>query len=249
MRHAIAAAAIFAFAAGMAHAEPAGQNQDDPLRALIEKSLADSKLEQHPAAETDWSALSDEAILNSIAEQEKTPDYFVLKPVQSTSRALPSKFELNRGQIRVNVEGNVTTASYNNVIPVNALAGTIPGASSGGTGQIRGRVEYVGSSWQFFGGTNRSVVANDDGTLSIANAIVGGTYYKLPQSLWGGKIGTAFEVNPYGDAKTRLEYRQKFGSDFEGFLSAERTTPWQVAPSSTPVNPLDVLRAGVTQRF
>jgi hypothetical protein len=89
-------------------------------------------------------------------------------------------------------------------------------------------------------------VANPDGTLGVNHNFSGGTFYNLPPSVLGGKIGTGFEVNPVGDAKTRLEYRQMFGTT-EGFVAAERATPFQHA--SPDVNAVNGLKAGINRKF
>ena len=162
---------------------------------------------------------------------------------QDTS--LPTKYGWNRGNWKANVGANVTTASATpTVIPTDLYATSL--SPSGGTGAIDGRLEYDLSSWQFYGGTRRALVANPDGTLAMNNNFIGGTYYNLPPALLGGKLGTGFDVNPSGDAKTRLEYRQDFGSA-EGFLSAERTTPFQ--HTGPDVIGVHGLKAGINRKF
>jgi hypothetical protein len=249
---------------------PPAQNStldDAKLRGLIENALNENK--QTPAAQTpaakgplaqtirheDWDSFSsaelwlegipetDGISLDALARNvQRYPGY---RAVDSQSPSVPTAYTWNRGSWKANVGTNVTTAtSPTTVIPVEAYAGTI--TPYGGAGAIDGRVEYDVSAWQFYGGTKRALVANPDGTLAANNNINGGTYYNLPPSLLGGKVGTGFEVNPIGDAKTRLEYRQMFGNT-EGFLAAERSTPFQHAtPDITPVNGL---KAGINRKF
>jgi hypothetical protein len=217
--------------------------------------------EQKPAAaeqnamHEDWNAFSPADVwLSDIPESEgisldtlakKVKRYPSYNAVEERNDKLPTAYNWNRGNWRANFGTNVTTATASSsVIPTDIYAGNV--SPSGGTGAIDGRLEYDVNAWQFYGGTRRSLVANPDGTLGVNNNFTGGTYYNLPPSLLGGKVGTGFEVNPVGDAKTRLEYRKMFGNT-EGFLAAERTTPFQHSgPDVTGVNGL---KAGINRKF
>jgi hypothetical protein len=238
---------------------PPAQNQSadsDKLRGIIENVLRDKK--ETPPAQSfqheDWNAYSSaELWLQGIPESEGISLDALATKARSNAgygaveenKSVPTAFTWNRGNWRANVGTNVTTASASpTVIPTEIYAGNI--SPSGGSGAINGRLEYDLNSWQFYGGTKRAIVANADGTLAVDNNFVGGTYYNLPPSLIGGKVGTGFEVNPVGDAKTKLEYRKMFG-DIEGFLAAERTTPFQHSgPDVTGVNGL---KAGINRKF
>jgi hypothetical protein len=187
---------------------------------------------------------SDDVLLDTLAKKQKHyPSY---RDVGERNKAIPTAYNWNYGSWTANVGTKITTASPStSIIPDYLNPGVT--ANSGGAGAINGRVEYDVSSWQFYGGTKRELVANPDGTLGVNQNFSGGTFYNLPPAILGGKIGTGFEVNPVGDAKARLEYRQKFGVDTEGFLAAERSTPFQhVSPDVTGVNGL---KAGINRKF
>lgn len=246
---------------------PDAANPDAQLRGLIEDALKDSrqtnqsapaarhagKAEAQNLAQEDWNAYSsaelwlegipeaDGLSLDAIARRNRlNPTY---ADVQRAPRTLPTSYEWNNGNWKANFGANVTTATTTTVIPSEHYAGAI--TSSSGNGEFKGRVEYDYNAWQFYGGTQRSVVANADGTISLNNNFLGGTYYNLPDSLFGGKVGTGFEVNPLGDAKTRLEYRQVFGNT-EGFIAAERISPFQHAAPDAGSN---ALKAGLNRKF
>jgi hypothetical protein len=177
------------------------------------------------------------------AKQKRYPSYGA---VEEKTNKLPTTYNWELGHWRANVGTNVTTATQKQSVIPDYLN---PGASdpSGGTGAFNGRLEYDARAWQFYGGNRRELVANPDGSVAVNNNFLGGTYYKLPSSTVDGKIGTGFEVNPVGDAKARLEYRQKFGTDIEGFLAAERVTPFQHAGPDVTGN--NGLKAGINRKF
>ena len=222
---------------------PSAQNEQKPTAA--EQTLLHE----------DWNAFSSADVwLQDIPESEgisvdalatKVKRYPSYNTVEERNEKLPTGYSWNRGSWRANFGTNVTTATApTTVIPTDIYAGNV--SPSGGTGAIDGRLEYDMNSWQFYGGTRRALVANPDGTVGVNNNFLGGTYYNLPPSVLGGKIGTGFEVNPTGEAKTRLEYRKMFGNT-EGFLAAERTTPFQhTGPDVTGVNGL---KAGINRKF
>ena len=165
--------------------------------------------------------------------------------IPEKNSAVPTAYTWNRGNWRANVGTNVVTPpASQSVIPTDIYAGNVP--PTGGTGEIESRLEYDVNSWQFYGGTKRALVANPNGTVAVNNNFSGGTYYNLPPSLLGGKVGTGFEVNPTGDAKTKLEYRKMFG-ETEGFLAAERSSPFQHATPD--VSPVNGLKAGINRKF
>jgi hypothetical protein len=260
MKREIATSLLFCLLAGTSAAgeiQSAPQTQTpDELTFLIRKSLTEqTPSEMTPPAtniDSDWQLYSSELWIEGIPEipspsldalARKMRDY---PDVAASERKLPTSVELNNGHWKANVAAKVEAASTPvTVAPIPAYAAnSYPG---GGTGAISGRLEYDASTWQFYGGTNPALVANADGTFGMNNTLLGGTYYRLPDTLYGGKIGTGFEVNPMGDAKTRLEYRQKFGTT-EGFVAAERTVPFQqhLAPDNTGVN---ALKAGINRKF
>lgn len=245
---------------------------DAQLRGLIEDALKDGskrkpaqtnpsapaaqhagKADVQNLAQEDWNAYSSaELWLEGIPETEGLSLEAIARRnrlnlayagVQRERRTLPTAYTWNSGNWKANFDTNVTTVTTTTVIPSEHYAGAI--SASSGTGEFKGRVEYDYNAWQFYGGTQRSVAANADGTISVSNNFLGGTYYNLPDSLLGGKLGTGFEVNPEGDAKTRLEYRQMFGNT-EGFIAAERTAPFQHTPDTTGSS---ALKAGLNRKF
>ncbi len=234
--------------------EPADSAQ---LRSLIDRTL--NPQQDAPAAwpnAQNWSADSSaELWLNGIpendgisldalaAKQKRYPSY---RAVEETPKKLPTAYDWQYGSWRANVGTKISAASPSQSVIPSYLN---PGATdpAGGTGAINGRIEYDTSAWQFYGGSRRELVANPDGTLATNNNFLGGTYYKLPSSVLDGKIGTGFEVNPAGDARARLEYRQTFGTNTEGFLAAERTTPFQHVGPDPAGN--HGLKAGINRKF
>lgn len=249
-------------------APPAQKSAPDELTSLIRKSLTDQAPAQATPAATprvtpsatppvsdydlDVQLYSSELWIEGLPETQslsldvlaqKSRSYSVSSPSNGT---LPTSVALNRGGWTANLGAKVEAANGPiTVIPAEAYYGNLN--PSGGTGALTGRLEYDVSTWQFYGGTNRALVANSDGTLAVNSTLLGGTFYRLPDTIYGGKIGTGFEVNPVGDAKTRLEYRQIFGST-EGFVAAERTVPFQqhLAPDTSGVN---ALKAGINRKF
>jgi len=267
MKRKIAATLFSALLAGTALADrietselpPPAQNEapdSSKLRSFIEQTLKERHDDQqmHVPNPNDWMAFSSADLwLHGIPEPEdnsidalakKQKRYPSYRDVKEPDRSIPTAYDYKFGNWRANVGTNVTTAtSTRTFIPELHPEAISP---SGGAGALNGRVEYDTSSWQFYGGTKRELVANADGTISVNQNFNGGTYYKLPPSVLGGKVGTGFEVNPFGDAKTRLEYRQTFGNT-EGFLAAERTAPFQHSgPDVTGVNGL---KAGINRKF
>lgn len=250
---------------------PAPSQNETPdsarLRGLIDNALNDRKdtpvphtNAQAPAAPSlqydEWQPTAElwldgipapqsgDILLDALARKQK--HYPAYRDVGERNKAIPTAYNWSYGSWSANVGTKITTASPStSIIPDYLNPGAA--AASGGAGAINGRVEYDVSSWQFYGGTKRELVANPDGTLGVNHNFSGGTFYNLPPSVFGGKIGTGFEVNPVGDAKARLEYRQKFGIDTEGFLAAERTTPFQhTGPDPVGVNGL---KAGINRKF
>lgn len=239
---------------------PPSQNETPDsaqLRGLIEATQKAHDGTQRPAADhEDWETFSADFWLTEIPEggdvsldalAQRIKRYPAYGNVMEPDTSVPTSLSLNRGNWKANVGTNVTTATApTTVIPVEAYAGSI--TAYGGTGAINGRIEYDANTWQFYGGTKNGLVANADGTLALSNNFVGGTYYSLPSSLLGGKIGTGFEVNPLADTRTtKLEYRQTFGNT-EGFVSAERTAPWVLAPTQE-ISPVNALKAGINRKF
>ncbi len=241
---------------------PPAQSQDSAdLRGLIDKTLSETNQSapeagSSPAPEAWTTPFSAELWLEGVPgtegvpldtlakNQKRYPGYGV---IEEPSKKLPTAYKWDIGNGRSNVSTRVSekNATTNPVelpeLNPNAFS------PSGGTGHIDGRVAYGLHAWEFYGGTRRSIAANPDGTLALSNNFLGGTYYKLPPSLVDGKIGTGFEVNPLGDAKTRIEYRHVFGTQTEGFLSAERSSPFQPATPEPVGN--HGLKAGINRKF
>jgi hypothetical protein len=260
MKREIAASLFFILLAGTSVAgevrlSQLAQAAPDELTSLIRKSLTEqTPAEMRPPVsdyQYDWQLYSSELWVEGLPElpgpsldavASKTRHIAVTPP----ERKLPTSVELNHGHWTLKGDTKVETPKTPvTVVPIAPYATT----PDGGTGTLSGRLEYDASAWQFYGGTNRNLVANPDGTLAPNQTILGGTYYRLPDTLYGGKIGTGFEVNPIGDAKTRLEYRQTFGtSTTEGFLAAERVVPFQqhLAPDNSGSN---ALKAGINRKF
>jgi hypothetical protein len=232
-------------------------SKPDELTSLIRKSLTEqTPSEMTPPArnyEFDWQLYSSELWIEGLPESPGPSLDALARHMQpyadvTQDKKLPTSVELNRGHWKANFAAKVEAASAPvTVVPVSTFTYTAASSPTGGTGALSGRLEYDVSAWQFYGGTNRALVANADGTFGVNNTVLGGTYYRLPDTLYGGKIGTGFEVNPVGDAKTRLEYRQMFGTT-EGFIAAERIVPFQqhLAPDNSGVN---ALKAGINRKF
>jgi hypothetical protein len=163
--------------------------------------------------------------------------------LQSPKFSIPTKFAFDRGSLKANVAANVNTSTYASVIPAEVYVWNVPSTSS--TGAINGRVEYDAAAWQFYGSTNPSLTANPDGTFSTGTNLTGGTYYQVPQNWLIGRVRTGFELDLTGTAKTRLEYRHKFGTT-EGFIAAERIAPFQPSAES---DAAAVFRAGLNRKF
>lgn len=263
MKREIAASLLFFLLTGTSSAgevQPSqlAQAAPDELTSLIRKSLTEETPAEMRAPvsdyQYDWQLYSSELWIEGLPELPEPSLDAVARKTQNFSfapqpadRTLPTSVALNRGHWTLKGDAKVETPKAPiTVVPIAPFATT----PDGGTGTLSGRLEYDVSAWQFYGGTNRNLVANPDGTIAPNQTILGGTYYRLPDTLYGGKIGTGFEVNPVGDAKTRLEYRQTFGtSTTEGFLAAERTVPFQqqlLAPDSSGSN---ALKAGVNRKF
>jgi hypothetical protein len=215
-------------------------HQTPPTQSFVQDWSADSSVELWLDGIPENGGISLDALA---AKQKRYPSYGA---VEEKTNKLPTAYNWELGHWRANVGTNVTTAAPKQTVIPDYLNPGAPDAS-GGTGAFNGRLEYDVHAWQFYGGNRRELVANPDGSVAVNNNFLGGTYYKLPSSTVDGKIGTGFEVNPVGDAKARLEYRQKFGTDIEGFLAAERVTPFQHAGPD--VTGTHGLKAGINRKF
>ncbi len=257
MKREIAATIFSILFAGTALAGPIESSElPPPARASEASALPENTAMHQPPAELDWNFQSSADLwLNGIPEPEgvslealaaKQKRYPSYRGEPERNRTIPTTYNWENGNWRARVGTNVTTVSPSPTIIPDYLN---PGANapSGGTGALNGRLEYELSAWQFYGGTQRALVANPDGTLAVNSNFIGGTYYRVPSSLLDAKLGTGFEVNPVGDAKARLEYRQNLGLNTEGFLAAERTTPFQHLGPDAAVN--QGLKAGINRRF
>lgn len=270
MKREIAATVVSILLAGTAIAgqietndlPPPAQSPDSmEMRGLIDKTLSEPNQAAAPSnsssAVEGWSApFSAELWLGGVPGSEgitldalgkKQKRYPSFRAVEESTKKLPTAYKWENGGWQANISTSVAANSA--TTNPAAIPELNPNAfsPSGGTGYVDGRVAYDMNAWQFYGGTRRNVAANPDGTVALSNNFLGGTYYKLPPTLLDGKIGTAFEVDPLGDAKTKIEYRHTFGAHTEGFLSAERATPFQ------PVTPDPAgkhgLKAGINRKF
>lgn len=248
-----------------APAQPAAPDSD-ALSTLIRKSINEPEAKRAPkpmpepaaplsdySAGPDYSTIPIDLWLHGIPETpvqsldaiaNSLQRYPAARQVTRQGFVIPKELGYNQGHIRAKFSASVNSPENTSVVPIETYAGAIPSPS---TGVISGRVEYDATKWELYGGTNRNIVAEINGTATVSNTLIGGTYYKLPADLTGGKIGTGFEVNPVGDAKTRLEYRRMFGTT-EGFVAAERTVPFHALPAQEYTPNLGI-RTGINRKF
>lgn len=241
MKREIAATIFSMLLAGTALAQTIESSElPPPAQSFAPDWSTDSSAELWLHGIPEYDSISLDALA---AKQKRYPSY---RAVPEKDRRLPTAYNWQNGKWRAKFGTQITTASPSRSVIPSYLN---PGATEpwGGTGALNGRLEYDANAWQFYGGTRPEIVANPDGTLATNTNFLGGTYYKLPSSVLDGRIGTGFEVNPEGDAKTRFEYRQKLGSDIEGFLAAERSMPFQQA--SPDASGVRGLKAGINRKF
>lgn len=240
---------------------PAQSPESAELRGLIDRTLNEkpasaTAASAAPAADAWTPPFSADLWLEGVPESDgvsldllakKQKQYPSFGEIEDRKKELPTAYKWERGNWRANISTGVAP----NAITTNPA--TVPElnpnafAPSGGSGFVDGRVAYDMNAWEIYGGTRRNVAAHADGTIGLNNNFLGGTYYRLPSSFLDGKIGTGFEVDPLGDAKTKLEYRHTFGADTEGFLAAERSSPFQ--PTTTEPVSNRGLKAGINRKF
>lgn len=152
-------------------------------------------------------------------------------------------FKADRGPLKLGITTMVTTSPAPSMVPA-----VDPRLASDPAGEIKGRVDYEGESWHLYGAHGLGVTASPAMTTIQGNIAVG-TYYKLPPTLYSGKLGAAVETASPTDRKARVEYRRPFGAkDTEGFLSFERgIAPSNPAPEHVP--PATTFKSGFNVKF
>jgi len=171
------------------------------------------------------------------------PSPFLTPPRRSDPKPPMTGFKADRGPFKLDVATKVTTSPAPSMVP------TIdPRLASDPAGEVKGRVDYEGESWQLYGARGLGVTATP-ATPTIQDNVAVGTYYKLPPALYGGKLGAAVETASPTDRKARVEYRRSLGAkETEGFLSVERgIAPPNPAPSPPP--PATTFKSGFNIKF
>ena len=174
-------------------------------------------------------------------EAPSEPSPFLTPSKRSQPKPPAAGFKAVRGPFKLGVTTKVTTAPAPSMIPaVDPRLAPDPG------GEVRGRVDYEGETWQVYGARGLGVTATPT-TPTFQDNVAVGTYYKLPPALYGGKLGAAVETAGLTDRKARVEYRRSFGADTEGFLATERS----IAPQSptTQVAPATTFKSGFNIKF
>lgn len=238
-------------------AAPEQATDSEQLRGLIDRTINEPAPEAVAPIEPQWATPfsaqlwlegipeSDGVSLDVLASKQKR--YLDLRTAGDAEKEVPTAYKWVKGNWRANISTNVTTATATSNPAIPRELNPDAYAAIGGSGHIDGRLEYDVNAWQFYGGTRRALIANPDGTLALNNNFTGGTFYKLPSSVFDGKIGTGFEVNPTGDAKAKVEYRHLFGAHTEAFLAAERSAPFQ--PAAPETGGTHGLKAGINRKF
>jgi hypothetical protein len=177
---------------------------------------------------------------DSIAQKYKLP---AIVPDPNAKQNLPTAINYTDGPMKFDLGTKVTTATTTTTIVPPALPdrNKLSGAT-GGTGEIKGGISYVGEQWELYGRQSLGVGHTDGVGGSMTEATTFGSLYKLPDSMVNGKIGASIELNAANERKTRIEYRQNFGPA-EGFIAAEQT----VRP--TEPEPKPAVRTGVSRKF
>lgn len=174
-------------------------------------------------------------------EAPSEPSPFLTPSNRSQPKPPATGFKADRGPFKLDVTTKVTTAPAPSMIPA-----IDPRLAPDPAGEVKGRVDYEGETWQVYGVRGLGVTANP-ATPTFQDSVAVGTYYKLPPALHGGKLGAAVETAGPTDRKARIEYRRSFGARSEGFLATERS----IAPQSltTQVAPATTFKSGFNIKF
>lgn len=175
-------------------------------------------------------------------EAPPEPSPFLTPPRRSDPKPPMTGFKADRGPFKLDVTTKVTTPPAPSMIPA-----VDPRLASDPAGEVKGRVDYEGESWQFYGARGLGVTASP-ATPTIQGNVTVGTYYKLPPALYGGKVGAAVETTSPTDRKARVEYRRSFGTDTEGFLATERSIA-PLSPTTTQVPSGTTFKSGFNIKF
>ena len=176
---------------------------------------------------------------DSMARKYQLP---AIVPDPNVKQNVPTSINYADGPLKYDLGTKVTTRPTTTTIVPPALPDrNALGGATGGTGEVKGGVSYVGEQWELYGRQSVGVGHNDGVGASMTETTTFGSFYKLPDS--SGKIGASIEMNATNERRTRVEYRQNFGPA-EGFIAAEQTfTPAQAEPKPPAV------RTGVSRKF
>jgi len=180
-----------------------------------------------------------------------TPDSFARKyklpaivPDPNAKQKVPTAINYADGPMKFDLGTKVTTATTTTTIVPPALPdrNALSGAT-GGSGEIKGGVSYVGEQWELYGRQSVGVGHTDGVGASMSETTTFGSLYRLPDSTVNGKIGASIEVSAANERRTRVEYRQNFGPA-EGFIAAEQT----FKPAEPDLKP-PAVKTGVSRKF
>lgn len=178
----------------------------------------------------------------SMARQYKLP---ASVPAPDAKKKIPTAINYTEGPMKFDVGTNVTTmTTVTTIVPPPMPDPIALSGATGGSGEIKGGVRYVGEQWELYGMQSVGVGHADGFGPSHQETTTFGTLFKLPSTVAGGKIGASFEVNALDERRTRIEYRQSFGPA-EGFVAAEQT----FLPMPTEHKPPASVRGGVNRKF
>ena len=177
----------------------------------------------------------------SMAHKYKLP---AIVPDPTAKQKIPTAINYTDGPLKYDVGTKVTTATTTTtVVPPSLPDRNALSSATGGSGEIKGGISYVGEHWELYGRRSVGVGHTDGVGASMSETTTFGSLYKLPDSMVNGKIGASIEMNAANERRTRVEYRQNFGPA-EGFIAAEQTyTPAQTEP------PPPAVRTGVSRKF
>jgi hypothetical protein len=195
-----------------------------------ETEIIDRLISRQPGEATPSTARVEPFVIEAPSE----PSPFLSPSKRSDSKPPMTGFKADRGPFKLDVTTKITTAPAPSMVPP-----IDPRLASDPAGEVKGRVDYEGESWQLYGARGLGVTAGP-ATPTIQGNVTVGTYYKLPPSLYGGKLGAAVETASPTDRKARVEYRRSLWvKETDGFLSVERgiappnPTPEQPQPATT----------------
>jgi hypothetical protein len=178
---------------------------------------------------------------DSIAQKYKLP---AIVPDPNAKQAMPTGINYTDGPLKYDLGTKVTTATTTTTVVPPALPDRNKlGGATGGTGEVKGSITYVGEHWELYGRQSVGVGHTDGVGASVSETTTVGSFYKLPDSAVNGKIGASIEMNAANERKSRIEYRQNFGPA-EGFIAAEQT----FKPAATDIAP-PAVRTGVSRKF